>query len=381
MKRIRTKYLGVYRRKSSARKFNGKPDECFDITYKLDGKKIWEKVGWASEGYSATLATQIRGDRMRSIRHGEELPRQRKEVPYFKDVAAKYLEWARENKARAGIDDISRYKNHIAARFDETRLNEISALQLEKFKSSLLKKGLAPATVKHCLVLIRQMFNKADLWGMYHGTNPIKGVKLPKLQNERKRFLSHDEARRLLERLKESSEQLHDMAVLCLHCGLRNSEIFNLKMQDLDFENDLINISDPKNKESRKAFMTETVKKILRKYDLKAPGEYVFKNRKTGGKITVISNTFSRVVDDLGFNKGVEDPRQMVTFYTLRRTFASWLLLQGEPLLMIKELLGQKTLAMAMRYAHLKQGQKKQATLNLEKAFNEEITSASEADN
>ena len=381
MKRIRTKYPGVYRRKSSSRKCNGKPDVCFDITYKLDGKKIWEKVGWASEGYSATLATQIRGDRMRSIRHGEELPRQRKEVPYFRDLAAQYLEWAKENKARAGIDDISRYKNHIAACLDEMRLNEISALQLEKLKSALFKKGLAPATVKHCLVLIRQMFNKADLWNMYHGANPIRGVKLPKLQNERLRFLTYDEARCLLDRLKKSSKQLHDIAVIALHCGLRNSEIFNLKGQDLDFENELINIAKTKNKKSRKAFMTKTVKIILSKYDLKTPGEYVFKNCKTGAKITEISKTFERTVDALGLNKGIQDPQQKVTFYTLRHTFASWLALQGETLLTIKELMGHKTLAMTMRYAHLIPDKKRQASLNLEKAFSEETNGSYEADN
>jgi len=223
------------------------------------------------------------------------------------------------------------------------------------------------------------MYNKANLWDMYHGANPVKGVKLPKLQNERLRFLTYDEARCLLDRLKKSSKQLHNMAVIALHCGLRNSEIFNIRGQDLDFENGLINIPKTKNKKSRKAFMTETVKRILRKYDLKTPGEYVFKNRKTGGKITAISKTFDRTVDALGLNKGIQDPQQKVTFYTLRHTFASWLALQGETLLTIKELMGHKTLAMTMRYAHLIPDKKRQASLNLEKAFNEKNTGSSEA--
>ena len=93
---------------------------------------------------------------------------------------------------------------------------------------------------------------------MYKGQNPIKNVKLPVLQNQRERFLSHEEADILLNELKKvSSSQLHDMALLSLHCGLRAGEIFNLKGQDLDFENEIINISDPKNKERRKAFMTQ----------------------------------------------------------------------------------------------------------------------------
>ena len=56
MKRVRTKYKGVYERESEQR-HNGKPDVCFDIAYRLDGKLIWEKAGWVSEGYSAKLAS------------------------------------------------------------------------------------------------------------------------------------------------------------------------------------------------------------------------------------------------------------------------------------------------------------------------------------
>ena len=92
MKREITNYSGVYERKSDSRMHNGKLDVCFDIAYKREGKKIWEKVGWVSEGYSAKLASEIRADRIRKIRHGEELPKEKKKAPVFRDVAARYME-------------------------------------------------------------------------------------------------------------------------------------------------------------------------------------------------------------------------------------------------------------------------------------------------
>lgn len=380
MKRELTKYLGVYERKSDTRMHNGKADICFDITYKRDGKKIWDKVGWTSEGYTAKTAANLRAERLRFIRHGEELPKEKKKVPYFKDIATDYLKWASQNKTREGRDDKNLYKNHLSDAFDKKRLNEISSFDLERLKNKLIKDGLSPSTVKHCLILFRQIFNKAVLWKMYNGDNPLKGIKLPTLQNQRERFLNHDEASLLLDELNtenrqtNSSEkkntQLHDMALISLHCGLRAGEIFNLKGQDLDFENELINISDPKNKESRKAYMTKAVKKALSKRIPESPDEYIFKDRWHGGRITAISKAFGNVVNKLQFNKGVTDRRQMVTFHTLRHTFASWLALQGETILTIKELLGHKTLAMTVRYAHLMPEHKRQATLNLEKAFN-----------
>ena len=54
-------------------------------------------------------------------------------------------------------------------------------------------------------------------------------VKLPALQNERQRFLTHEEADLLLRNLEEVSPLVHDMALLSLHCGLRFGEITNLK--------------------------------------------------------------------------------------------------------------------------------------------------------
>jgi integrase len=332
--RIKTNYLGVYELKSETKKHNRKADVCFYITYNHDGKKVWEKIGWLSEGYSAKVASYKRAERIQTIRHGEKLPKEKPKAPHFKEAAKKYNEWVEKNKSRLGRDDKYLYKNHLAPALDDKRMNEISSFDLERLKNNLSKAGYAPGSVKHCLVLFRQIFNKAVLWGMYKGDNPIKGVKLPTLQNQRERFLTYEEASLLLNELKvdqsrkknpgeKKDPQLHDMALLSLHCGLRAGEIFNLKGQDLDFENRMINISDPKNKESRKAFMTKAVRKALHKRKPGSPDEYVFKDRRHGGRITAMSSAFRKTINKLEFNKGITDPRQMITFHSLRHTFAS----------------------------------------------------------
>ena len=99
------------------------------------------------------------------------------------------------------------------------------------------------------------------------------------------------------------------------------------------------------------------------------PEEYIFKNKKDGGKIKEISNAYWRAIDKLGFNTDSIDPAQKVVFHTLRHTFASWLAIQGTPIYTIKELMGHKTLAMTERYAHLLPDHKKEAIDKMMAAF------------
>lgn len=369
-KRTLTNYKGVYQRESSETVFKGKPDLCYDIAYRVDGKLIWEKAGWLSEGYSAKLASEIRSQRMKQIRHGEELPKEKKKAPFMKDAWDKYYAWAKDSKTRAARDDKNRYHKNIEPRFSEKRLNEISSFDLERLKADLSRQGLADATVKHVLVLIRQIYNKAILWGFYQGPKPLSGVKLPVPQNQRERFLTHEEAALLLERLKEKSPLWHDITVIALHTGLRASEIFSLRGHDLDFDQELVNVDDTKNKHPRKAFMTEGVKDILMLREPAIPGDLVFLNKK-GERITEVSRTFDRTVDELGFNRGITDNRQKVVFHSLRHTFASNLAIQGTPLHVIAELTGHRQMNMVQRYSHLSPDVKRKAVKQMEKGFSQ----------
>ena len=246
-------------------------------------------------------------------------------------------------------------------------------------KQDLKADGLSPASIGHCLKLMRQIFNKARIWGLYKADNPIKDVKIPKLQNERQRFLSHDEAEGLIANIKVFSPQLADMALLSLHTGMRAGEVFNLKMHDLDFDNSLITISDAKNAESRKAYMTTAVKDMLNNYHkLSTPDAFVFTSRK-GEKIMAISKKFGEIRDAVEINKGYADRRQHVSFHSLRHTFASWLAIQGESLITIGALLGHKSPNMTKRYSHLSPDHKRRAVELLEKSFSRKAGKAEQA--
>jgi len=355
-------------------------DVSYYIAYKLNRKLTWEKVGWLSDGYSIQTAAVVRSERLRSLRHGDELPQQRKKAPTFKVLAERYLQWSSENKNRAGIEDKSRYENHLKDRFDEKRLDEISPFDLERMKSEMAKAESAPKTISHCLGLVRAMFNRATEWNIYQGPNPVKKVKMPVIQNARDRFLSFEEAEMLLHELKRNvrfktgyreleDPKLHDIALLSLHTGARASEIFNLKGLDIDFRNGLIALRDTKNTETRYAPMTEAVREMLKRRMSIDPKNYIFTDEH-GRKLKEVSNAFERVVDRLDLNNGVIDSRQRVVFHTCRHSFASWLAMQGTPIYTIARLMGHRSISMSERYSHLSPDHKKDAVNGIEAAFN-----------
>jgi integrase len=319
------------------------------------------------EGYTAVVASQIRSERIRAVRHGQDLPKQKPQEVTLGEVWKRYDEWLDTGKITPSADR-GYYEKHIKPIFENTLLSKVSPFDLERIKISLLNLGLAPATVKHVLVLIRQLFNKAISWGMWKGENPIKKVKLPRLNNQRERFLTKEEAQLLLKELATWGRHNHDICMLSLHTGMRAGEIFSLKWQHVDQANNFILIADPKNGRSRKAFMTQTIQNMFSKMEEGKPEEYVFASR-DGDRIDRISNTFMRAVENLGLNEGITDPRQKVVFHTLRHTFASWLAIQGTPILTIKELMGHQTLAMTERYSHLSPDHKRQAIEVIEVYF------------
>lgn len=389
--RKRTGEKGVYEivsENKTTKSTRGKtiPDVCYYIAFKIEGKLTWEKIGWLSEGFSVTVAADIRAERMRTKRHGDDLPQQKKKALTFSALAKKYLKWSSENKSREGIDDKSRYENHLQTRFDDKRLDEISPFDLERMKSEMAKAEISPKTISHCLGLLRAMYNRASDWNLYEGPNPVKKIKMPVIQNARDRFLSIKEADTLLKELRRNPRykkehrdledpKLHDIALISLHSGARASEIFNLKIQDIDFESGLMTLRDTKNTETRYAPMTAAVRDMLKRR-MPSDGEKqidpnacIFTDE-DGAKIQEVSNSFERVVDRLGFNDGVTDRRQKVVFHTCRHSFASWLAIQGTPLYTIAKLMGHKSIAMSERYAHLSPDHKKDAVNGLESVLN-----------
>ena len=219
------KFTGVYYTESKVKKYRERPERCYWVAFRdaRTRKLVWERCGWASEGWTPEAAQRKRYELLEQDRTGDYKPKkQRKvdEITFGQLMRERYLPWAENNKA-SFRDDSSRFNNWLAPKFDGHRLSGISALDIEGLKKEMQDAGKSPATIIQVPSLVRQAFNKAKLWSLWTGQNPCSGVSFPKKNNERQRFLTHEEADRLLAELQSHSPQVFRMALLALYGGLR----------------------------------------------------------------------------------------------------------------------------------------------------------------
>jgi integrase len=380
----KTTHPGIRYRDHDTRKHGVKKDQYFILSYRLNGKRKDEAVGWASKGWTAKKANALLSEIMenqrkgngpqtlKEMREGEKNRRVKKQLIEitFSDVWNKYETQAIIDRGKKAIrTESGLHKKWIEHDLGAIPMKDVSPFHLEKIKSKMAKAGRAPRSIEYTLAVIRQVFNYARRNDLFNGDNPVSKVRIPRTDNRRVRFLTHDEADFLLAKLIQQSKQVHDIALMSLHTGARAGEIFCLTWGCVDLKTGTMLLKDTKNTASRTAFMTAAVKNMIEeiKPDHAGRDDLVFPGR-GGVKIVQISQSFKRTVDDL-FNNGVDDPRQRVFFHTLRHTYASWMVMEGIDLYTVKELLGHKDLTMTARYAHLAPDTLRGAVNTLEEAL------------
>ncbi len=391
-----TKYEGVRYREHPTRKHGIRPDRYFAIRLQINGRRHEEGVGWESEGWTASKAATLRAELKRAATTGdgpvalaekrrlaeerrqrEEAERRRRELEevtfaeFFQD---NYLPWTTGNgkSARSLQRERSLFRLWLAPVIGDLLFGEISPFHIEKIKATMLKAGRALRSVQYALALVRQVWNRARDAGIHDLPCPTRKVKLDtkKHDNRRIKFLTREEAAALLAECRRRSANLHDMALLSLHCGLRAGEIFGLTWADVDITHGLVVLRDTKSGRTRSVPMTEAVRTMFCGRERGKPTDLVFPAR-DGGRIEQISNAFDQAVKALGLNEGVTDRRQRVVFHTLRHTYASWLVAAGTDLYTVQRLLGHQSIALTERYAHLAPDTLKAATQALEQYVND----------
>ena len=121
-----------------------------------------------------------------------------------------------------------------------------------------------------------------------------------------------------------------------------------------------------RNGERREVPINQTVKDTLNRIIRRLDVPYVFHDQKTGKRYQEVKTAFNAACR----RTRIKDFR----FHDLRHTFASHLIMKGVDLTTVKYLLGHKTLAMTLRYAHLAPSHNVKAVELLDSILNESPT-------
>lgn len=270
MKRQTTKFPGVRFREHPTRKYGIRPDRYFTIRFQRQGKQVEEGLGWASAGWTVERAAAVLGDLKRSNVIGEPVNLrekrakvQRENLTFGQFALETYFRLAEDNGKKSLNRERSLFKCWIKPVIGDKPLSRVSPLDLERIKKNMATAGRSPRSIHYCLAVIRQTFNQAKKLSLFQGDNPVGKVKKPKVDNRRLRFLTHEEATRLLNELEQQDPQLHDITLLSLHCGLRAGELINLTWDCIDLERKILSIKDTKSGRGRAAFLTVQAASML----------------------------------------------------------------------------------------------------------------------
>ena len=270
---------------------------------------------------------------------------------YWEEYGCRKKSQEREKSVLKGIRD------ELGRRF----VREVEGVDVNRWYQRLTSaKGLSASTaVRHFNVMHHMMRKASTIWSKETGIdrNPADSVDVYRPDDQRDRYLETEEIRRLKSALdsktnRESSKEidvrflrLRLIVLTALTTGMRISEIFGLKWNDLFYEEGLIAVrAKLKGGKMRYVPMAPELAEELRQFpvgrDVIFPGKPGAKRDKQS-----VGKSWARVLKIAG----IEDFR----FHDLRHTFASWYMMNGGDLYELAKLLGHSNIKMTERYAKL----------------------------
>ena len=264
-------------------------------------------------------------------------------------------------KAYAG--DLDGFAAYIGSREWKT----INHIAIRGFLSHLYDKGLSKTSVARALAAVRSLYR----WLAQEGEveqNPAKLVSTPRLPKKLPRVPTIEEMNYVLDgkmpEVASFPERDRLMLELLYGCGIRNSELVGINLDDISVGNEAILIRGKGKKERYVPFggsalaalavylpwrqqLLATLKNTLKK-TIPGKGMPALLLNQRGGRLT--TRSVGRIVKRIAVAKGLSPD---VHPHTLRHAFGTHMLEEGADLRAIQELLGHERLATTQRYTQL----------------------------
>ena len=169
----------------------------------------------------------------------------------------------------------------------------------------------------------------------------------PRREHKLPNVLSKEEVKAILRALKNKKHRA--MLSLIYACGLRRSELLNLRLSDVDSKRFLLKVNNSKGKKDRIIPISENIILLLRDYYIdEKPITWLFEGQQKNTKYS--ASALSEVLENAVYKAKIKKP---VTLHWLRHSYATHLLESGTDLRYIQELLGHKNSKTTEIYTHV----------------------------
>lgn len=254
-------------------------------------------------------------------------------------------------------NDLNKFLNYLKEK-GLTDLNEITANNLFDYFDTQRQIGIDSATTARYISSIKGFFRYLEN-NNYIEKNPTEKLTSVKIGRKLPAVLSFHEIEKILDAPKvDNVGGLRDKAILetFYSSGLRVSELINLKINDLFFDDEVLRVLGKGSKE-RIVPLGSSAIRWLKEYLLRSrpllekkhkSQNFVFLNQKRGTKLGRMSiwNIVKRYADEAGIKKEIHP-------HTFRHSFATHLLEGGADLRAVQEMLGHADISTTQIYTHV----------------------------
>ena len=277
-----------------------------------------------------------------------------------KDVVKSYRRYLKlernfsENTLDAYLRDLDKLLVFLEA--EKKDVCDVELNDLQTFAAQLHDVGIGPRSQCRILSGVRSFFKFLELDG-YREDDPSELLESPVLGEHLPEVLSTEEIDRLeasIDLSKPEGQRNKAIIEVLFSCGLRVSELVNLKLSNLYAEEQYVRVMGKGSKERLVPISPRALKELdywfMDRRQLKIkPGEedYVFLNRR-GAHLTrtMILIMIKQQAEEAGIQKTISP-------HTLRHSFATALLEGGADLRVIQALLGHESIGTTEIYTHI----------------------------
>ena len=270
-------------------------------------------------------------------------------------VSSVYLPYIRLRKRSWRVDErIAR--QHLSPTFGARELADIQRHEVEDWLHGLSSGGLAPATCNRILAVFKTICSLAVMRGLLlTGQSPCAGVSPFKIHAQRERYLSRDEAQRLMRALEKSDRPEAFAIRLLLLTGARKSEVLKARWEHVRLDLRLLIVPLSKSGKPRHIPLSDEAITVIRSIPRQQGNPWLFPGHAPGKPLSDLYLFWNSLRRSLGLTS--------VRIHDLRHTFATHALASGVDAKTLSGILGHTKASFTLdTYTHTTGDMQKRAS-------------------